>query len=373
MVGLFFELISNMKSSICITCYLIINPTRFPQYVKILEKIVQKYSFFHVIESKDYNNFLESISEYYYSKAPYILIWGGDGTAHSAINRLTELKMGHPEDKVKRSIGFLRGGSGNGIQDSYEVPSGIFKQLKTYINSMEKDYSINVDLIKAEYDGKSEYTQLAGVGFDAKVLELRDREKIKIGRAKGRIRPGLGNYITAILKFAFNDYYDETTPFNLNMSFGRYIFQGTRVNAEIKFDHFEKEYNPMLIEIGNRPYFAALFKICPHVVCNNGSMNLYVYKKMKRRTVLRNLRFLWMGQHNRVNDRFAQKGKPIIENFEVKSSRISSKEPFLFHLDGDLKKVEKGVNGRYDLNFTVLPASINFLVPEEFYKKMRPE
>lgn len=374
MVGLFFLCyLENMSVSKDFTCYLVINPTRFPQYVKILKKIVKRYSFFHVIESRDYDHFLESITEYYYSQAPYILIWGGDGTAHSAINRLTELRIKHPEDKVKRSIGFLRGGSGNGIQDSYEVPSGIFKQLRTYIHSMENNYSIDVDLIKVDFDGKTEYTQLAGLGFDAKVLALRDGERYKIGKAKGRIKPGLGNYIHSIFKTAFDNFHKETTPFNLELYFGRYLFQGTRVNAEIKFDHFEKEYNPMMIEIGNRPYFAALFKVCPHVVCNNGSMNLYIYKKMRRRTLLLNLLYFWQGQHNRINDRFARKGKPIIEHFEVKSTQISCSEPFHFHLDGDLKEVRNDANGSYNLKFTILPGSINFLVPENFYSKFHPE
>lgn len=355
------------------TCYLVINPTRYPQYVKILKKIVRRYAFFKVIESRDYNHFLEAISEYYYSRAPHLLVWGGDGTAHSAINRLTELKIQHPEDRVKRSIGFLRGGSGNGIQDSYEVPSGLFKQLKTYMDSMEKGYSIDVDLIQVDYDGKREYTQLAGIGFDAKVLSIRDKDKYKTGKAKGRIKPGLGNYIAAIFKSAFTDFHGETPLYGLEMNYGRYIFQGTRVNAEIKFDHFKQEYNPMIIEIGNRPYFAALFKICPNVVCNNGSMNIYIYKKMRRRTLLKNLRYFWSGQHNLINDRFARKGKPLIENFEVKSTRISCNEPFHFHLDGDLKKVETPSDGRYILKFNILPESISFLVPEDFFRKFHPE
>jgi diacylglycerol kinase family enzyme len=354
------------------TCYLVINPNRFPQYVKILKKIVKRYSIFYVIESKDYNHFLESISDYYYSKSPYLLIWGGDGTAHSAINKLTELKIKHPEDRIKRSIGFLRGGSGNGIQDSYEVPFSIFKQLKTYIHSMENNYSIDVDLIKTDFDGKTEYTQLAGVGFDASILNIRDNDKYKLGPWKGIIKPGMWNYLTAVAKAFLGRIDKNNDVYNLELYFGRYIFQGTRVNAEIKFDHLEKECNPLIIEVGNRPYFAALFKICPHVVCNSGSMNLYVYHKMTRRTMIKNLRYFWTGQHNRINDRFAVKKKPIIENFEVKSSQISSKKPFHFHMDGDLRKVETAVNGNYNLKFTILPGSITFLVPEAFFNKFHP-
>jgi len=354
-------------------CYLVINPNRFPQYVKILKKIIKKYSFFNVIESRDSDHFLESINEYYYSKEPFILIWGGDGTAHAAINRLTELRIKHPEDKIKRSIGFLRGGSGNGIQDSYEVPFSIFKQLKTYIKSMKNDYSIDVDLIKTDYDGKTEYTQLAGIGLDAHILEIRDNDKYKTGRLKGIIKPGLWNYLTAVIKAIFERKIDKNGDiYDLEMYFGRYIFQGTRVNAEIKFDHLEKKCNPLIIEIGNRPYFAALFKICPHVVCNSGSMNLYVYHKMTRGTMIRNLRYFWMGQHNRINDRFAVRNKQIIENFEVKNSQISADKPFYFHLDGDLKQVQHEVNGKYNLKFTILPKSITFLVPEMFFNKFHP-
>ncbi len=361
-----------MKTQNIDLCYLVINPNRFPQYVKLLKRIIKKYKFFVVIESKDSNHFVESITEYYDSKSPYLLIWGGDGTAHAAINRLTELRIAHPEDRVKRSIGFLRGGSGNGIQDSYEVPHSLFGQLRTYINSMKNDYSIDVDLIKADFDGHTEYTQLAGIGLDAQILKLRDNDKFKIGRLKGIIKPGLWNYITAVSKALSLKLDKKESLFNLELYFGRYIFQGSRVNAEIKIDHLEKKCNPLMIEIGNRPYFAAMFKICPHVVCNNGSMNLYLYNKMSRFTIFRNIRYFWTGQHNRINDRFARKSNQMIENYEVKSSTIRSKEPFYFHLDGDLKEAKIGESGQYMVKFTILPESITFLVPEVFYKKFHP-
>nr|MDA3812043.1 diacylglycerol kinase family protein [Spirochaetaceae bacterium] len=363
----------NMINETNKICHLVINPNRYPQYVKILKKIVKKYSFFNVIESKDSDHFVECIDDYYYSHEPFLLIWGGDGTAHAAINHLTVLRFKHPEDTIKRSIGFLRGGSGNGIQDSYEVPFSIFKQLHTYINSMKNNYSIDVDLIKVNYDGKTEYTQLAGVGFDAHILEIRDKDRYKTGRLKGIIKPGLWNYLTAVGKAVFERNIDKVGDvYDLELYFGKYLFQGTRVNAEIKFDHLEKSCIPLIIEIGNRPYFAALFKICPHVVCNNGSMNIYVYHKMSRGTMIRNLWYFWNGLHNKINDRFANKNKPIIENFEVKSSQISSKKPFFFHLDGDLKQVANEVNGVYNLKFPILPESITFLVPEGFYNKFHP-
>lgn len=361
-----------MKKSTEKTCYLVINPNRFPQYVKILKKIVKKYSFFIVIESTSVEHFLESISDFYYSQTSYLLIWGGDGTAHAAINKLTELKIENPEDNIKRSIGFLRGGSGNGIQDSYEVPFGLFKQLKTYIHSINNDYSIDVDLIKVDYDGKTEYTQLAGIGFDAAILKLRDSEKFRSGSHKGIIKPGLWNYISSMIKIVLRDFHKKTPEYNLEMYFGKYLFQGSRVNAEIKIDHLKKKCDPLIIEIGNRPYFAAMFRICPHVVCNNGSMNVYIYNKMSRRTMLMNLRYFWTGQHNKINDRFARKNKQIIEHFELKNTNISCAEPFYFHLDGDLKQVEQSANGSYHLNFTILPGSITFLVPEVFFSKFHP-
>lgn len=353
-------------------CYLIINPNRFPQYVKILKKIIKRYDFLKVIESKSLNHFIESIDEFYSSKCNYLLIWGGDGTAHATINRLTQLKQ-EKGDSIKRSIGFLRGGSGNGIQDSYEVPFSIFKQLKTYINSIENNYTIDVDLIKTDYNGKTEYTQLAGMGFDSRVLRLRDKKRHKRGPLKGFIKPGLWNYITVIFKTFIRDYYRENLEYELELYYGRYLFQGNSVNAEVKIDYLKKKCSPIMIELGNRPYFAARFKICPHVVCNNGLLNLYLFNKALRRTIVKNIWYFWTGQHNKINDRFAKKNRPIIERYELKQCQITAERPFYFHLDGDLKKVREKFNGKYTLNFSILPKSINFLVPEVFYNKFHPE
>lgn len=353
-------------------CYLIINPNRFPQYVKILKRIVKRYSFIKVIESRDLNHFIEAISDYYDSGVPYLLIWGGDGTAHSAINRLTELRLKYSDDGVKRAVGFLRGGSGNGIQDSYEVPFSLFKQLKTYINSMNKGFTLDVDLIRVEYNNEVNYTQLSGLGFDARILRLRDRYKSKVGRLKGFIKPGLWNYFTAIIKAVIYNYDRVLRTYRVKVRDGRYLYQGTRVNAEVRLEDKLRVVEPLMIEIGNRPYFAALFKVCPDVVCNNGSMDLYIYNRMKRKTILRYLFYFWRGWHNRINDRLVKRNRPVIEHYEVKEITIESERPFHFHMDGDLKKVNIIKDGYYSINYSILPESITFLVPEVFYNKFHP-
>ena len=46
---------------------------------------------------------------------------GGDGTANEAINLFMRESAANPAILKKKAIGVLRGGSGNGIQDSYEV------------------------------------------------------------------------------------------------------------------------------------------------------------------------------------------------------------------------------------------------------------
>lgn len=355
-----------------VECYLIINPNRFPQYVKALKRIVKKYKFIKVIESKNLYHFLEAIGEYYKSKTPYLLIWGGDGTAHSAINRLTELRHEYKDDVIKRSIGFLRGGSGNGIQDSYEVPFSLFKQLKTYVNSMKKHLTIDVDLIKVEYNNRVEYTQLSGIGFDARILRIRDRYKRRIGRLKGFIKPGLWNYFVAIAKAVLYNYDQDLRCYSLVLKEGRYLYQGTRVNAEIKITEKIRDVRPLMVEVGNRPYFAALFKVCPDVVCNNGSMDLYIYNRMTRFSMIRYLIFFWRGWHSRINDRLVKKNRPVIEHYELKEMSIESDRPFHFHMDGDLKKVNISTNGNYRVNYRILPSSISFLVPEVFYNKFHP-
>ncbi|MDC7222540.1 MAG: diacylglycerol kinase family protein, partial [Spirochaetales bacterium] len=108
---------------------LIINPARYPYYAKQLEHLVNYIPRGTVHVSRSEEHFDELIKDFIESGDSYLLIWGGDGTANMALNCL--MKGTDRERRKSIAVGFLRGGSGNGIQDSYEVPKRLKAQVRT--------------------------------------------------------------------------------------------------------------------------------------------------------------------------------------------------------------------------------------------------
>ncbi|MBT3274055.1 MAG: sphingosine kinase, partial [Spirochaetales bacterium] len=332
------------------SCTFIINPTRFPEYAKILKKVLKRTDAPLIIESKNKEHFIESVRDFCSSDFKHLLVWGGDGTAHDAINALTEELGENQALRRKKSIGFLRGGSGNGIQDSYEVPFGIRKQVETYADSMNNNYVVDVDLLETSHGSEKSYCQLVGIGFDATVLRKRQSRQYHIGKRKGFVRTGMFNYLVSGLSTFICDYSTLGGDLNLQLYHGKYAFKGTRVNAEMPFDYLERQVNPMELEAGSRPYYGRLFKICPDVVCNDGYLDLYVYNFENQRSALANLFWLWIGRHDKINKKLAKGDKPLIERYEVSEVDISAAAPFDYHIDGELVSTRFEQDGAFTVH-----------------------
>ena len=356
------------------SCILLINPTRFPNAVRRLKRYLQDYEIPRVMETKNQEHFIESVKQFSAGDYQNLLVWGGDGTVHQAINALmnsgTQFHEG--SNQPKKSIGFLRGGSGNGIQDSYEEPFAIRKQLKIFAESIARNYTIDVDLLEINDGNSIVYGQLAGFGFDAAVLKNRETRNVTRGKRSPVSRSGIMNYVVS----AWRTYQDfdlqQQDRFTLKLYDGKYALRGTRVNAEFPIDMLQMPVHPVMMEVGTRPYYGRMFKVCPDVVCNDGNMDLYLFNFEDRTAILYNLFSLWNGRHHKINQRFAKKDKPLIERYEIKRLEISSMKPFNYHIDGELKMANQSVEGQYSLSVSVKPRAISFLVPRTFYKKFHP-
>ncbi len=340
----------------------LINPSRFPGYTRRLKRILKTLSAPNVRECRSAEEFTAAVQNFAAGDLRFLLIWGGDGTANLAINAY----MNSPVKKSSyQALGFLRGGSGNGIQDSYEVPVGISAQVESYREGIRHGYIQPVDLINVSDGSSSTYCQLLGTGIDSRVLEYRE--------GSGGGRPGMLNYFLAIGRTVFRDFHRLRCRKTLVMQRGKYAFKGTRTNAEFPFEEFRRTTRSPLIEFGTRPYYAKMFKIAPDVVCNDGAFDVYNYNFQRRSAMVFNIVSIWNGWHSRINRQQARKERPVIERYEVSRAEIEMDQPFSYHLDGELQRcTTPAEDGVYRIKAEIVPSSVNFIVPGSFYRKFHP-
>ena len=351
------------------SCTFIINPTRFPEYAKILKRILKRAEVPVVIESRSKEHFIQSVRDFCCGEYRHLLVWGGDGTAHDAINALTEEISADSTLRHRKIVGFLRGGSGNGIQDSYEVPIRIRNQVLSYAESLANNYTVDVDLLETESGAERSFCQLVGFGFDAELLKQRSQRVYKRGKHRGLVRSGIGAYLGAAWTTLANFHRIRTTDRFIDLYDGKYAFKGTRVNAEIPFESLRRTSNAIEIEVGSRPYYGRLFKICPDVVCNDGYLDVYLFNFATRRSVIRNSFRLWAGRHEQINKHLTIEDKPIIERYEVKKVTITSENAIDYHVDGEIRRTS---GPTHSVSIRVLPSQLTFVVPPTFYRKFHP-
>jgi diacylglycerol kinase family enzyme len=347
------------------SCSVVVNPSRTPHLVRRLLGLLEKHGAGRVVVTRDREHFIREIEDFAAGPFRNLIVWGGDGSAHEAQNAM--VKSGCSG----KNVGFLRGGSGNGIQDSYEVPLPIARQVAAFAESAEEDYRIAVDLLAIDdgSGGAPVYGQLCGLGFDVRVLERRARHR---SRKTGAARPGLANYIRSGLGLVAAEPLSDGRTYRLDLERGKFALRGKRTNAEFPFERLSLDADPVMIEMGTRPYYGGLFKVCPDVVCNDGFLDLYLFNFQNKLDVLRNAVSLWNGWHSRINSRFARRSKPLIERFEIKRVSVSSPEPFLWHVDGEVRHCEPRRDGPARLEIGVLPGALSFLVPAGFWRKFHP-
>jgi diacylglycerol kinase family enzyme len=348
---------------------LLINPHRYPQYIRKLKQIVRRGYDARIIETAGPDDFRNQVRNFLEGDRRYLLVWGGDGTAHLAINAWMAHRNAQGAINGQRAIGFLRGGSGNGIQDSYEVPFSLRRQIDCYAAAMNSRFIQQVDLLRLDSPSGPIYGQLIGVGFDAEVIRLRE------GRIGGkRLKRGaMARYLGASARAFSSPALSRRREYRISLGHGKYALRSTRANAEVAFERLEYGLRPMMIEIGTRPFYGRMFKVCPDVVCNDGAMDVYHFLFENRRQVLFHLFSLWNGWHHRINRYNAERGRPLIERYEVRETMIGSGEQFPFHIDGELRDAWPAPGGGYGISVGIEAGALNFLVPESFHRKFHPQ
>ncbi len=341
-------------------CTFLINPTRHPSSIRVLKKLLKRKTSAKIIEAESRNDLKNEVRKFCESDSRYIVIWGGDGTVHEAFNSMME------NQHSGKSLGFLRGGTGNGIQDSYEIPFLLSNQIDSYIDSVRNNYLESVDLLKITAGKKIIYGQLLGLGVDVQVLKIRKlfyfKEKLNT------VKPGIKTYLLAGMKLYRDFDFSKVKETEITFKRGKYALKGIKINAEYPFRTLNRKTRSAMIEIGTRPYYGKLFRICPDVVCNDGNMDAYLFQFTNHMSVVVNFMSLWNGWHNRINGRLVKNRKPLIERYEVKEVVIKTGRGCDFHVDGELYNTEDTDR----IKISILPRAMDFLVPGSFYHKFHP-
>lgn len=343
---------------------LIINPTRYPRRVPALVREADRADLGRVRVTQSREDFIGAVRSFAESESPYVLIWGGDGTVHDAVNALMQAReAGVSLDN--KAVGFLRGGSGNGTQDSYDVPRRLRTQVQAYRTAMDEAMTVDVDLLRVRVGQDVRYAQLMGLGFDARVLQ---RRRSGVG---GAAPPGLFRYLYAAARVFFSEEWAHR-PMHVTLRNGKYAFRGIRINAEFSFQSIERDLEVSLLEIGTRPYYGAQFKVCPDVVCNDGMMDVYAYAFTRRFQVVRNVGSLWLGRHGLINDRLMGSGRRgVIERYEVRAATVTVPQEQTCHVDGELLNLPEDPASRV-ITVELVPHGLRFLVPPSYYRLVHP-
>ncbi|MFQ3621179.1 MAG: diacylglycerol kinase family protein, partial [Spirochaetales bacterium] len=251
------------------SCLVVINPNRTPRQVRRLRTLLKSANPQAIILTKSREEFLEVVRDFCRSSLKHLLVWGGDGTAHDAINVVMQEGKG-----TEKNLGFMRGGSGNGIQDSYEVPFRLKSQVEAFVESIQQNYKLAVDLLQTKTKEGVRYGQLLGFGYDVRILHRRNSRKHS---RLGEVKPGFFNYFVSSALTILTEPLRDGKEYTLILRQGKYILRATRSNAEIPFQELQLHSDAPMIELGTRAYYGRMFKVCPDVVCNNGLMGVYLF------------------------------------------------------------------------------------------------
>jgi diacylglycerol kinase family enzyme len=71
-----------------------------------------------------------------------------------------------------------------------------------------------------------------------------------------------------------------------------------------------------------------------------------------------------MGRHGLINR--LSRGGPRIEHYTAENVKLSIREPFHYHADGELMESGPG-QGPHMLNVSVVPEALQLIVPERYF------
>jgi diacylglycerol kinase (ATP) len=259
-------------------------------------------------ESRSPGDLEEQVRTQVDNGATHVVVAGGDGSIHEAVNGLLT-------SKNRAALGVIPTGTGNDFAKACSIPlewEHATRLLADRIAAHERPRKIDAGRFNDRY-----FANGAGVGFDAKVTRVAQSMRLPIGDLV---------YLLAI----FRTMVDGIASPKL------------RINA----DDFTWDGPLTLAAISNGPWVGGMFHIAPGADNADNILELLIAKPVSRRRILTLLPKLMSGEHLQEEE---------IVHRPVTRLTIRAELPIASHLDGEVQPLQT------DFDLSVLPGALDLL------------
>ncbi len=301
--------------------FVIVNPNAGKQKGKHDWKRISSLLFSAGIEYMSYftesrGHAIDLTRKYIRSGFRKFIVVGGDGTLNEVVNGIFTQSYADPSSIV---LGMIPVGTGNDWCRMFGIPGDYVKA----VDMITKNSTFTQDVGKLEYfngEGRSEiryFVNIAGMGFDALVLERTNRDK-----EKGKGGP--------LLYF-------------LNIFASLFSFKTTRTVIKFGDKTITPEVFSMVVAIGQ--YNGGGMKQAPEAIADDGLFDLTLIKPIGKFKVIRNVAKLRDGSFTKL---------PEVSNYKTSDLEIYSEPELYVETDGESL-------GHSPLRFSLIHRGLNII------------
>ena len=261
-----------------------------------------------VHESRGVGDLEELASELVRNTATRLIVAGGDGSVHEAVNGIMAAGGGS-------TLGVIPTGTGNDFAKAAQVPldwEAATRLLARRITDDAPPRPIDVGRMNDRY-----FANGAGIGLDAKVTRIARSYQWPVGDLV---------YLVAIFRAMIDGI---ATP-----------------EITIQSDEMQWQGPLTLASVSNGPWIGGMFHIAPMACNDDGLLELLIAGPVTRVRILQLLPKLMRGQHMDESE---------ISHASVRRIGITASEPVPSHLDGEIQPLQTS------FEFEVLPGAIRLL------------
>ena len=274
---------------------LFVNPVagrgRAGRSIPLLRSLLHSNEIEHeLIESKSQGDIEKQICNRINRGADKVLVAGGDGSIHEAVNGLMQADS-------SAALGVIPIGTGNDFAKACTIPpywEDAAILLADRIRSDAPNHMIDVGQMNDRY-----FANGAGIGFDAKVTQIAEKIHLPIGDLV---------YLFAVFKGMWEG---VTTP-------------------ELRIDYGAESYTGRLTlaNISNGDWIGGMFQIAPMARNDDGELDLVYAMPVSNWRIMKLLPKLLQGKHM---------DQPEVVHAAIKRCEIVATAPVPSHLDGEVQ------------------------------------